>query len=276
MRTTLRALAAAAALGAPFQAPPAAAAGGFAADYAVYLGGLPALEATFVVTGPDEAYGVEAVARTRGLLASVAPWESTTRSAGRVAAGGRLVPQAHEVVSTWRGEPRSVALEYDAAGTVVASRAVPEAEADEREPVPDHLKRGTADVLTGVLALLDAMEDGAGCDRVLPVYDGRRRYDVAVRSAGVRTLAPNSYSAFAGEAAACELRFRTLAGRPAGRERSRFWRSQDVEGNQGWPATAYVAAAGPDGRMVPVRIELETPLGYAVAHLKGVRPAVPR
>jgi len=270
MTPTLRALAAAAAVAAT---PSAAAAGGFAADYAVYVGGLAALDATFAVSGSGEGYGVEAVARTRGLLASVAPWESRTRSEGRVAPDGRLVPQAHEVESTWRGEPRSVALAYDADGVVVASRAVPPAEADAREPVPDHLKPGTADVLTGVLALLGAMEDGAGCDGVVPVYDGRRRYDIAVRSAGVRRFEPTRYSAFAGEAAACELRFRTLAGRPEGRERSRFWRSQDGQGNQGWPATAYVAPAGPGGRMVPVRIELETPLGFAVAHLIGLRPA---
>jgi hypothetical protein len=258
-------------------AGPAAAAGGFAAEYAVYLGGLPALEATFTVAGPaGDAYGVEAAARTRGLLASLAPWENRTRSEGRVAADGRLVPRAHEVVSTWRGEPRSVALGYDAAGAVVSSRAVPAAEADAREPVPDHLKPGTADVLTGVLGLLDAMDDGAGCDRTVPVYDGRRRYDIAVRSAGVRLLAPNRYSLFSGEATVCELRFRTLAGRPVGRERSRFWRSEDGEGNQGWPATAYVAPAGPGGRMVPVRLELETPLGFAVAHLTGVRPAEER
>jgi hypothetical protein len=112
------------------------------------------------------------------------------------------------------------------------------------------------------------MPRGGACGGTIPVYDGRRRFDVRLKPEGTQDLAPNKLSGYAGPASACRLTFRNVAG---GRtpERTMFWRQVDAAGDAGFPTLVHLAPVSPGGEMMPVRVEVDSPFGWAIVHLKG-------
>jgi hypothetical protein len=95
------------------------------------------------------------------------------------------------------------------------------------------------------------------------VFDGRRRFDVAVADGGQQTLRVSAYNLFHGPARRCEITLKPVGGfRLSGRDLKAFPRHM----------TIFLAPLAPDGRPVPVRIETETDLGALRLHLIDADP----
>ncbi len=237
--------------------------------YDVYLGGIHGLDAEFTLRRSAGRYAFESVSKTHGFWSYLFRWESRSMGEGRIE-GDRLVPALHRARSVGGGEPRGLDILYDADGNVASVEIEPKSEETDRVPVPPDMIRGAMDATTGLIQALGAMPPGGACGGTIPVYDGRRRFDVRLTPEGTTNLAPNTYSSFSGPASVCRLTFRNIAG---GRtpERTMFWRRVDAEGNAGFPTLVFLAPVAPGGEMMPVRVEVDSPFGWAIVHIKGVQ-----
>ena len=238
--------------------------------YEIYGSGVHALSSSMDVDLRPDRYAVELTATTRGAIGFLFPWSSIVRSDG-AAATQNLRPRLHEMTSTWRGEQRSVFLEYDGAGGFTARRAVPAAKDDDREVVEDSVAADTVDVLTAVLELMRRIGAGQGCNQTVPVFDGRRRYNLLSNEQGWELIKGSSYSAYAGQALACSLRVQPVAGFWKKRQRRWVAGDKDAEG-QSSLATLWFAPVGQSSVPVPVRLKVNSPFGDFVGHLVRFEP----
>lgn len=253
---------------APLQAAPVA------ATYRVHVGGVAVLDVAATLEIDQRSYRVEVTAQSGGFLGRLFPWRTRSLSEGGVRPD-RLVPGRHSQDSVFREKPRNVTLAYDGRGDVTAT-VLPPPEEDDREPVPDALKRSTYDPLSGVLAMLTAIGRGEACTRSLPVYDGRRRYDMIFEDVGLRPVAASRYSVFAGLARQCRVSYRPVAGYARNPPTNRFWQ-RDAAPSERPPADLWLAPLAPGTPPLPVRLETESDFGAVIVHLTGVTPpsAVP-
>ena len=243
-------------------------------EYEAYFGGFHIGSARAVVSADGRRYRLEAAGRARGLLDWYSGWRGNVLTRGRLppktgaaddAADGAphaIVPRLHSHAGTWQEDRRWTRVSYGDAGRIAdqsASREDAE-EAGETTPVPPESLSGTIDPLTAVLRLSRRIAAGEVCRADLRIYDGRRRYDLAVRDAGTRRFAANAYSVFEGEAHGCRLSIERIGG--FRKERSKY--SEATRERLVW-----VARPLPDVMPVPVRVDIETGLGHAVMHLVG-------
>ncbi len=236
--------------------------------YRIYVGGVSVLDADAELVMAGGRYRVAISAATEGFLRRLAPWDTRSESAGQIGTAGPR-PEAHVVSSTWRGKPRSVTLAYNADGTVTAT-AEPSADEDDREPVPAALTVGTLDPLSAFVAMMHGAAQGAGCGMTVPVFDGRRRYDLLFTAHGTRSFEASDRNAFSGEAAHCRVTWRSIAGHSrGGGERSQFWRRGEGQTERP-PVDVWLARVSPNGPPAPVRASTDSPMGGVVIHLTGI------
>lgn len=234
-------------------------------SYALYVGGLSALDGAVELTSRPGGYEVNLAAETKGLIGWLTEWR--TRSVSRGAwRGGEAATQEHESQNLWRGQTRSVSLRYDAARAASVT-AVPDTAADDRDPIPPEMLRATLDPLSGFLVVMEALRRGEGCGRTIAAFDGRRWFDMRFRDLGPETLPPGGYSSFDGKARRCAVEYVAIAGYKRSPERNMFWRNSAGERP---PVQVWFAEVAPGAPPAPVRMEAETPFGAVVAHLRGV------
>ncbi len=237
--------------------------------YRVHVGGIAVLDAQAGLALAGDRYSVQVDAVTDGFLGRMFPWETHARSVGAFRPDG-VTPLRHTQVSTLRGKPRNVTLDYDGRGNVRAE-VTPPPDADDRDPVPDTLRRATFDPLSGVVGMLLAGLRGEGCQRTVPVFDGRRRYDVHFTDQGMQMVGASRYSVFAGAARQCRISYTPVAGYNRKPDES-FWRRNSNPQDRA-PVDVWIAPVTPGGPPLPVRLETDSGLGSVVIHLTSANMA---
>jgi Protein of unknown function (DUF3108) len=202
--------------------------------------------------------------RSSGLMGFFSGGDQVTQAEGTWH-GTEPVPARFRLEGQWQGTPRQVVLDYAGPGQPLLRTLEPPIEAW-REPVPDPLRRGTVDTLSAIAKLSRTVARTGRCDAEAPVFDGRRRVDYTVRTAGVEQLPPEG--AFAGPALRCAFEGRVIAGMRSDQDPDEARRPQ--------PATAWLAEVLPGRPPLPVRIELPTRwLGRIRVVLAAIEPASP-
>ncbi len=222
-------------------------------DYLVYFGGLNVLKVGIELGLTPERYDLAARSQTVGITGFLAPWISLATSRGGID-GDRVEPLQHRVDAEFRGQPRTIAIDF-IDGEVSHVALHPPASTHPRDEIPPALRRGALDPASALFALVRVMGEGKGCAGRVPVFDGRRRYDVVVVEKGAETLAPNDYSAFQGEAIRCDFHVEPLV--VAAPENKRRFRS----------GRAWFAAVLPGRPVVPVRLEVDGDYVQTLVHL---------
>ncbi|WP_455183425.1 DUF3108 domain-containing protein [Azospirillum palustre] len=238
------------------------------ATYRVFVGGVTALDVTATLDVAGDRYRIAVSAVTGGTIGRLFSWRTDSESDGHVH-GDDLRPDSHRQTSLLRGEPRNVTLTYGPQGDVSTS-VTPPADKDDREPVPPDLQRGTLDPLTAVLDLLFAVGASEGCDRSLPVFDGRRRYDMVFSEVGRRIVDPSRYSIFSGVAQQCRVSYKPVAGYARSSSSGRFWQRNNPADRP--PVNLWLAPVAAGSPPLPVRLETDSDFGSVVVHLTGVTP----
>ena len=234
-----------------------------ALDYHVYAGGFHALSLETRVSLGPEAYAVKFKARSDGFLDSLLGFTLDAEAIGRAAAAG-LTPLAFRTANRWRSSgERLVEMTYGEDG-LPETRTEPPAEADDRDPVPDSLRRGTLDPITAMLSLVHGLARDGRCAGRVPVFDGRRRFDLAARDLGEQDLAPSGVARFAGLARRCRVTFEPVTG---------FWRDERWERPKTSDIEVFLASVVPGGPPVPVRLEAQNAFGAVRIHLVSAGPA---
>ncbi len=242
--------------------PAAATAGRGVLYYKVYFGGFAAasLEIDRERTAND--YRITTKLRTLGVIDQLFPWTLRSYSRGRLA-GAEPRPAAAGQNSDWRGRVRRVDIRY-ADGRPIVERLAPAAEPDDRTPVADDDLRGTVDLAGAILALSLDAEEGRECARLVPVFDGRRRYDLIAERIGVETIRRFGRPGLEPRALKCRVSMVRHAGfRRIGRRGG-----SDAKRRS---ATVWLAPTGAGMPPLPMRVEIDTRWGLIIAHLMRVR-----
>lgn len=229
--------------------------------YHVYAGGLQVFSVDARVGLRPESYAVALRLQTDGWLGWFLTFSLDSRTTGRANPEG-LAPERFRTDSLWEDKERSVEVSYRGEGLphVVA---VPPAEEDDREIVPDELRAGTVDPLSAALGLVHELANGGRCGGEATIFDGRRRFDASTSHIGPAQLEPSDIAPFGGPATACRLTVQPVVG---------FWKTQDyrIEPKN---VTVFFRRLTEGGLPVPVRVEADSLFGAVRIHLVSAGPA---
>ncbi|MFN0264805.1 DUF3108 domain-containing protein [Tepidamorphus sp. 3E244] len=247
-----------ASFGAPTTAQ-AASDGHFAVGYTVTLNGLALGRGSFAGRTGGGAY------RLRGdaSLAGIANWFFDYKAFGEV--DGRLGDDNHR--------PRnfgSTASDGKLKQTVAMSFAKNRVRDMELNP-PDrplpgrvNLKSGhMRDVVDPMTALIitSTAKDGAlrpaDCNRRIPVFNGRERFDFVLKYKSGANFVGTRGKTYNGPVIICQALYKPVAGHMTGRSDVSYFASQ--KGMEVW-----LAPAGNTGMLVPVRMVVPTPVGTGI------------
>jgi hypothetical protein len=232
--------------------------------YAVYLGSMKTLLFEATVRLSDAAYEVHLKGHTTGVADWLFDWRIAAETEGRLAKDG-VQPDRYLSDVRQRGRLREVTLKFGTDGSIQAA-VEPPPEADDREPVTPEQQRGAIDPISTMLVVARALAAAQGCHRSVPVFDGRRRYDLELLDRGRAMVKTGDRGKYGGEATVCDFRFKPVAGyqKLGSRERN----ANDAERTyRGWIAPALRGFPP-----IPVRVEAEAWLGFLTVELLGSSP----
>jgi len=231
-------------------------------DVSVY--GVHAMRWEVTLTRDAQSYASEFRARASGLASLLSDLEINARTGGRQR-DGRLQPRSYTSRYKDEGETRTVLIAYGADGPIM-TRARPPASEEDRETVPKDALAGALDPLAGAYALLREVAKSGICEGEVPIFDGRRLFQLSLQSAAEADAEDAADSASGAAAAAKAMRCRAeldkVAGfKPKERRDKRFPDEIMIE----------LAPAGPDGTVLPVRLTMEHRAGPISITLADVR-----
>ncbi len=230
-------------------------------EYEAYFGGFHVASGRTSIELQGDAYTITGQARARGMLDWYSGWQGNAVSEGRIGADGSIVPMTHDNGGLWRGSKRRNSLVFKPDGSVDVNQESPP-DPEKLTPIPPASIPGTVDPISAILFLAGVIEKGGACTGSIPIYDGRRRYDLSVSEGETRTFEHNEYTIFAGEATACEVEFQKIGGFRV--EQSKY--SQTARDRIVWVARPF-----PGAPPIPVRVDVETDFGQLVVHLTAAR-----
>ena len=240
-------------------APASAATRGVDLFYKIYIGGFHVIDLDVDIGLAPTEYDVAARVKSVGMVGRMFPWWMKAYSRGEIS-DSTVRPVSAGQQNNWRGKDRFIDLKFSD-GVAEIDRIVPRPETDDRDRVPLEMRKGAVDLTSAIIALIRGMEAGRPCEAQVPVFDGRRRYDLVVTPDGGEKLRRSGYTPFVGDTVNCRLSIDKKAG---------FKKNDD----SGWndrdrSARVWMGKAFGDVPPVPVRLTLNTPLGSLVAHLNA-------
>jgi hypothetical protein len=229
--------------------------------YDVYLGGLHIFTLDVDMTLQPDRYRVTAEGGTQGMVGWLYGWQTRLAAEG-LDRNGRIAPQRYDAVSNWQGNLRTVQLGFAEGGRYdLQQTPAPEPDPDIEGALPESLPEGIVDPLSLAVAASRALQENGRCDQTMPVFDGRRRYDLTLRHIDEATLPPNDYSIYHGPAVRCSFSMNRISGF------RKSWKSKRQPDASASAPTIWVAAIRPDLPPVPVRYDGAIALGNIVIHL---------
>ena len=235
--------------------------------YEVYAGGINAVSATLDVGKAEDKgdYRLELTAETKGLLGRLAPWSGSFETEGFLEKNGKEMPEIHRSTATWQGEEEVKEYYYGKDGTF-KGYYVKEENRDEKIMPDEALTKGTIDVLTATLYVMDSVAKNGKCEGESEVFDGRRRFKLVFNHEADEMLEATRYNAYSGMAARCVVEVEPVAG--AWHKKPRGWLSIQEQGRQkGSLPTVWMAKVSEDGPAVPVKLRVKTDYGTLFMHL---------
>ena len=161
--------------------------------YLAYLAGFPVLSMTATAdlpaNGPqlgDGTYALNANIVTQGSLATLYPYRMTIASHGKLSRD-RVQPGQFHSEGTIMSKSEGVTLTYHPGGKVDIN-AVPLTR-QAQEAAANGTANGTIDPAALVIAVIAAYAERQACPGRFQLFDGVRRYDVAVQEVGLEQVA---------------------------------------------------------------------------------------
>lgn len=229
------------------------AAAGEAMTFRIAYGNLQLAEARVWINERDGRYEVGGEGGTNGPLDWLFDWKGSARTEGLLD-NGVLLPLRHRQQGVWKGEQRTAELRYGTDRSVVHVVAPPP-DPEEVTDVPAQSIPGTMDPFTAALAALKQFAETGECRGTLPIFDGRRRYDMLLEDAGQTVLQSDRPWDYAGLAHGCRLTSRRIGGFYKDNEEAKDYRASN--------RLVWLAELAP-GTWRPVRIEVDAPIGKFV------------
>jgi len=181
--------------------------GSLEAAYTISAARIPVGNATLSGSiGPDE-YVISMSGRTSGFLRVLASGEGSMAVTG-VVSGGKLSPLRYTSKTTADDDTLAVTMTFRD-GNVTELEATEPRPGEDRVALTMEHRRQVLDPLTALL--VPAGDSGeATCRRSLPVFDGRRRYDLKLAFKRIEQVKVDR--GYAGPAVLCAVTFQPIAG----------------------------------------------------------------
>ncbi|MCC6949634.1 MAG: DUF3108 domain-containing protein [Bradyrhizobiaceae bacterium] len=239
-------------------ASPALAGGALEARYTVSFTGLQIGQAALVVHVNDDSYSAAGSGMVTGVLQLVTGGKGTASARGKLI-DGRISPVNYSANSETDRKSEELRL-AGAAGAIWDEKVEPRPEAADRIPVTDEHRTGAVDPMSALLMPVAGTGDLTGpaaCDRTLPIYDGRQRYDLEFIY--LRTEAAKDVKGYSGPLAVCRVQYRPVAGhRPNRKSVKELIDNKDI--------FVWLAPVAGTRMLVPQRVSFGTKLGTFVMH----------
>ena len=144
-------------------------------------------------------------------------------------------------------------------GNTATTTAEPPPDPEEVYPVTEDMLAGVTDPFSAMMTMLEQLDAGGACEGVFQIYDGRRRAELGFVDLGTASLEADRAFAYAGPAQICGMVSTPLGGH-------RRTSELDDEARTPEDIRAFVAELAP-GLRVPVRIDIDLPLGRLITRL---------
>lgn len=231
-------------------------------NFGLYTFGAKGMDVTMTVRRQDDSLQVDTAMRSAGLLNFATRFTMTGQLAARIE-GERYLPSRYASDSDGTWSKRVVRMSWGSDGLPVATVEPPNDE-DDREDVPDALKRNTLDPTTAMMARLLQAGAATPCRGSDAVYDGRRRYNTHFTLLGPDTVPPHNRSAYSGPAIKCQMKIEPVAG--YSRKFLAEWSEKDEE-----PVTVWLVQPPGYTAWVPVQLESTSRLGAVRAWISSAK-----
>jgi hypothetical protein len=234
--------------------------------YDLYVGGISlgkvAMSARF--QGGD--YKAISTLETKGIVNAF--WQAKIEASSNGSVGaGRVQPSLYDSFSQNRSQPRRHAtLTFGPEGpkSMLSDPPYP----DNRYPVSDDQRKQTLDPLSAAVFLTSSASatPTKPCDALAPIFDGRRRYDVAfsfVKKIDVHM----DNGLYSGPAVMCQIHYNQIAGY----QQSVIDQNKKFPKMYAWVVAAKSSADPKRTYQLPVRVWAETDYGIVVALASQVK-----
>lgn len=198
-------------------------------------------------------YHMRAGAQISLLSGVLYEWNARTESSGRLTAEGPR-PERYSFGYESGDKAGSVQLRFN--GSSVSHVNVDPPPNGKRVPVKNQHMSGVLDPLSAVIGLSQLRRPNRGresCNDELRIFDGKMRYDLALRYKSTRQVSSAGYD---GPAYVCRVNFRPIAGHKPDKKETGFL--ENTDGIEVWLIPVRKA-----GFYVPYYIYLPLPIGSA-------------
>ncbi len=231
--------------------------GRLAARYEATLAGITIGTGTWVIDIDTGHYSAVANGKTSGLLRVISGGQGTGSARG-VLFDGRPVSSAYTAIIESRKETDQVRLKIHGGNVTELTVVPPQDHSPKRVPIQEGHRRGVLDPMTAsilpVPGNVDLLSPNA-CQRHLPVFDGRLRYDLQLAFKRMDTV--KAEKGYAGPVVVCAVYFSPIAGYIPSRTAIKYLaKLHDME--------IWLAPIAGTHILVPFRAQAPTPLGRAV------------
>jgi hypothetical protein len=232
----------------------AAAQGRLEAQYTASISGIPIGRGNWIIEIANDQYTAAASGTTTGLIKFFTGAHGTGAAHGTMAAG-QPTPTSYGATITYDHKVDDVRMALAGGNVTDYAAEPPLPPAPDRIPVTDADRHGVFDPMTSMLNRVPGTGDPVtpqACNRKVPVFDGRVRYDL--RSEFRRMETVKADRGYAGPAVVCAVFFSPISGYVPDRPAIKFLVTlHDAE--------VWLAPIAGTRVLVPFRFSMPTPLG---------------
>jgi hypothetical protein len=227
--------------------------------HSVYVGGLFLGSIDTEIEQSNDSYSIETIANSSKTFDWAFRWTAKGKTVGLITED-KISPFLHRHESAWNDNRRTATMNYDTAGSVTVEKTGKEStDPNKYTPIDPDSTTNSVDPMSAILFVTNRMEAGEGCNAQVPVFDGRRVYDLKLTEIGEKLFNPSSYSVFEGTATGCKIEIVKKGG---------FKKNPDAVSQMNQDLIVWVAAPVEGGRVVPVRMQVDTDYGSVELHLE--------
>jgi len=237
----------------------------FKADYAAYLSGVPIGKATLSGTFDGPTYRLDGYGKLTGLAGVVYDYTASASSAGQLQAGA-AEPRAFSVNATDGDKTATVRMTMNRKGVnrLKLTPPIPKAwyNHPKRVKVTEAHTKNTLDPMSALIVAGNTPNgiDKRACNRTVPVYNGRERFDVKLEFLRFETISSKYIPG--NQVLVCGAHYQAIAGHRSDKEEVKMAEKIQVE--------VKLAPVEGSDLLLPYRITIPTPIGQAVIQAGAV------
>jgi len=213
----------------------------------------------------ERGYSVSGHGDSSRLVRLIYKFEGAGKSAGAIA-GVQVLPASYEMRFRADDDRQSVDMRFSDGAIDRLAVDPPLSTSRSRVPLDPVHRVGVLDPLSAViLPLPEGRVDGeSACDRRMPIFDGRYRYDIVLSHKRTEKARPPGDSKERTSLFVCKIKYDPIAGHKPKRQSTRYWQKrEDME--------VWLAPVTGAGVFVPYRVVMPSPIGPVVLSLNELK-----